>query len=118
MSLATPSKQGYQQFENTALKDRALFIDCKQRLGPVRLNELTEAAVEWLSEFCGGDREAFSDTLLRDKVDELVFDEIFGPERRRPYEHLFSYLHRVDTWTSLCCHKPTGVATHHGRLVT
>ena len=27
-------------------EDRALFINCKQRLGPARLNELTEAAVE------------------------------------------------------------------------
>jgi len=73
-------------------EDRALFIDCKQRLGPARLNELTEAAVEWLSELCGGDPEAFSDELLRDKIDELVFDEIFGPERRKPYEHLFAHL--------------------------
>ena len=73
-------------------EDRALFIDCKQRLGPARLNELTEAAVEWLSESCGGDSEAFSDELLRDKIDELVFDEIFGPDRRKPYEHLFAHL--------------------------
>jgi hypothetical protein len=73
-------------------EDRALFIDCKQRLGPARLNELTETAVEWLSERCGGDPEAFSDEVLRDKVDELVFDEIFGPERRKPYEHLFAGL--------------------------
>ena len=73
-------------------EDRGVFIDCKQRLGPGRLNELTEAAVEWLSELCGGDPEAFSDELLRDKIDELVFDEIFGPERRKPYEHLFARL--------------------------
>ena len=73
-------------------EDRALFIDCKQRLGPMRLNDLTEAAVEWLSELCGGDPEAFSDALLRDRIDELVFDEIFGPERRKPYEHLFAHL--------------------------
>jgi hypothetical protein len=73
-------------------EDRALFIGCKQQLGPARLNELTEAAVEWLTERCGGDPEAFSDDLLRDKVDELVFDEIFGPERRKPYQHLFAHL--------------------------
>lgn len=73
-------------------EDRALFIDCKQRLGPARLNELTERAVEWLSERCGGDPEAFSDDVLRDKVDELVFDEIFGPERRKPYEQLFAHI--------------------------
>src|SRR5262249_24146162 len=45
-------------------EDRALFIDCKQRLGPVRLSELTEVAVEWLTEHCGGDPEVFSDSLL------------------------------------------------------
>ena len=73
-------------------EDRALFIDCKQRLGPRRLNELMEAAVEWLSELCGGDPEAFSDELLRDRIDELVFDDIFGPERRKPYERLFAHL--------------------------
>jgi hypothetical protein len=56
------------------------------------LNELTEAAVESFSELCGGDPGAFSDELLRDKIDELVFDEIFGPERRTPYEHLFAPL--------------------------
>jgi hypothetical protein len=77
-------------------EDRALFIDCKQRLGPARLNELTEVAVEWLSELCGGDPEAFSDDVLRDKVDELVFDETFGPERRKPYEHLFAHLDLVN----------------------
>ena len=82
-------------------EDRGVFIDCKQRLGPGRLNELTEAAVEWLSELCGGDPEAFSDELLRDKIDELVFEEVFGPDRRRPYAHLFSHLHRLETQSSL-----------------
>lgn len=73
-------------------EDRALFIDCKQRLGPRRLNELTEAAVEWLTNHSHGDPEAFSDALLRDKVDELVFQELFGADRRRPYEPLFAHL--------------------------
>ena len=73
-------------------EDRALFIDCKQRLGPKRLNELTEAAVEWLTNHSHGDPEAFSDALLRDKVDELVFQELFGADRRRPYEPLFAHL--------------------------
>lgn len=73
-------------------EDRALFIDCKQRLGPRRLNELTEAAVEWLTNHSHGDPEGFSDELLRDKVDELVFQEMFGADRRRPYEPLFAHL--------------------------
>src|SRR5712692_6631900 len=75
-------------------EDRALFIDCKQRLGPVRMNELTETAVEWLTERAGGDAEVFADEVLRDKVDELVFYEVFGPERRRPYEGLFMHLYQ------------------------
>lgn len=74
-------------------EDRALFIDCKQRLGPVRLNALTEQAVEWLTERTGGDPEAFSDAVLRDKVDALIFNEVFGPERKKPYESLFEHLH-------------------------
>ena len=84
-------------YDAFTLEDRALFIDCKQRLGPARLNELTEAAVEWLSERCGGDPQAFSDELLRDKIDELVFDEIFGPERRKCYEHLLAHLSIQDS---------------------
>jgi hypothetical protein len=60
------------------------------------MNELTETAVEWLSECCGGDPEAFSDDMLRDKVDELVFNETFGPERRKPYEHLFAHRDQAD----------------------
>jgi len=74
-------------------EDRALFIDCKQRLGPARLNDLTETAVEWLTERYEGNPEGFSDELLRDKTDELIFHEVFGPERRRPYEHLFGHLY-------------------------
>ena len=79
-------------YDAFTLEDRALFIDCKQRLGPARLNELTEAAVEWLTNHSHGDPEAFSDELLRDKVDELVFLELFGADRRKPYEPLFAHL--------------------------
>jgi hypothetical protein len=89
-------------------EDRALFIGCKQRLGPARLNELTEAAVEWLTERCGGDPEAFSNELLRDKIDELVFDEIFGPERRKPYEHLFARLAHLREHSAGTLIKATG----------
>jgi hypothetical protein len=88
-------------YDAFSLEDRALFLDCKQRLGPARLQELTEAAVEWLTERANGEPEAFSDELLRDKVDELVFDNVFGPDRRKPYAHLFSHLHRPETSTSL-----------------
>ena len=73
-------------------EDRALFISRKPRLSPVRLNELTEQAVEWLTERCGGDPEAFSDEALLDKTDGLILEEVFGPERQKPYEHLFEHL--------------------------
>lgn len=89
-SLQRPSRPPI--YDSFTPEDRALFIDCKQRLGPVRLNELTEQAVEWLTERAGGDPEAFSDAVLRDKVDALIFNEVFGPERKKPYESLFEHL--------------------------
>lgn len=74
-------------------EDRDLFLSCKQRLSPTRLHELTEIAAEWLDERAVGDSDTFSDEALRDKVDELIFYEVFGPERQRPYEHLFVHLY-------------------------
>jgi hypothetical protein len=74
-------------------EDRALFVTCKQHLSPGRLHELTEQAVEWLTERSGGHPEEFADELLRDKVDELVFREAFGVERRERYEALFGHLY-------------------------
>jgi len=75
-------------------EDRDLFLSCKQRLSPTRLHELTEIAAEWLDERAVGEPDTFSDEALRDKVDELIFYEVFGPERQRPYEHLFVHLYR------------------------
>ena len=40
------------------------------------------------------DPTAFSDAMLRDKVDELVFLEVFGPERRTAYSALFRHIYR------------------------
>jgi hypothetical protein len=74
--------------------DRELFLTCKRGLSPARLNTLTEDAVEWLSAQAHGDPTAFSDELLRDKVDELVFREVFGPQRRERYDQLFGHLYR------------------------
>lgn len=70
-------------------EDRDLFLACKRGLSPARLNELTEEAVEWLTERAAGDPSAFSDEVLRDKVDELIVREVFGFERRARYQHLF-----------------------------
>jgi hypothetical protein len=77
--------------------DRELFLTCKRSLSPERLNTCTEDAVEWLSAQAHGDPTAFSDELLRDKVDELVFREVFGPERRVRYEPLFRHLYATRT---------------------
>jgi hypothetical protein len=93
--LALPPPRHPPVYEAFSPEDRALFLECKHRLGPARLNELTEAAVEWLTARWGGDAEAFSDELLRDKVDELIFDTVFGPERRKPYEKLFAHLYQT-----------------------
>ena len=78
-------------------EDRELFLTGKRSLSPIRLNQLTEAAVEWLTERSGGNPNRFSDQLLRDKVDELVSREIFGPERQGRYSHLFGHLYRLTT---------------------
>jgi hypothetical protein len=78
-------------------EDRELFLACKRSLSPGHLNELTEQAVEWLTERANGDPEAFADDLLRDKVDELIFREVFGVERGRRYERLFTHLYRDET---------------------
>jgi len=78
-------------------EDRELFLACKRSLSPGYLNELTDQAVEWLTERANGDPEAFADDLLRDKVDELIFREVFGVERGRRYERLFTHLYRDET---------------------
>jgi len=70
-------------------EDRDLFLACKRSLSPVRLNELTDQAVEWLTERANGNPEAFTDDLLRDKVDELIFREVFGVDRQQRYAGVF-----------------------------
>jgi hypothetical protein len=81
-------------YDAFSAEDRDLFLACKRGLSPARLTELTEAAVEWLTERANGDPEAFSDKLLRDKVDELVFCEVFGVERQERYQSLFDHLYQ------------------------
>jgi hypothetical protein len=80
-------------YDAFAPEDRELFLTCKRSLNPQLLNDLTEEAVEWLSERFGGDPEAFSDELLRDKVDELIFRQVFGVDRRERYQHFFRHLY-------------------------
>jgi hypothetical protein len=88
LALATPPV-----YDAFTPEDRGLFLTCKRSLSPDRLNTLTEEAVEWLSERTHGDPNAFSDEVLRDKVDELVFRQVFGTERRIRYEALFRHLY-------------------------
>lgn len=76
-------------------EDRDLFLACKRSLSPQTLNRITEQAVEWLTERWDGDPQAFSDEALRDKVDELVVREVFGPERQEKYAEVLS---RVDEY--------------------
>jgi Helix-turn-helix domain len=77
-------------------EDRDLFLACKRSLSPVRLNELTDQAVEWLTERANGNPEAFTDDLLRDKVDELIFREVFGVDRQQRYAGVFGHLYHVE----------------------
>ena len=74
-------------------EDRELFLACKRSLNPHRLNEITEKAVEWLTEKWGGEPASFNDEILRDKVDELVLKDVFGPERLEKYSGLFAFLY-------------------------
>ncbi|HKA55634.1 MAG TPA: hypothetical protein VKJ47_18430, partial [Candidatus Binatia bacterium] len=74
-------------------EDRDLFLACKRSLSPMHLNELTDQAVEWLTERANSDPEAFADDLLRDKVDELIFREVFGVDRQARYEGVFAHLY-------------------------
>jgi hypothetical protein len=73
-------------------EDRELFLACKRSLSPHKLNAITEQAVEWLTEKWGGDPGSFSDEILRDKVDELILRDVFGPERLEKYSGLFASL--------------------------
>lgn len=83
---SVPHPPIYQSFSE---EDRDLFLSCKRALSPQRLNAITEEAVEQLTEEYGGEPSGFSDESLRDKVDELVMKEVFGPERQTRYQHLF-----------------------------
>ena len=87
-ALATPPV-----YDAMSPEDRELFLVCKRSLSPEHLNALAEEAVEWLTERAKGDPNAFSDEQLRDKVDELVFQHVFGVERRERYRHLFDPLY-------------------------
>ena len=99
-SLAGPFPGAFAQsrpavYDAFSPEDRDLFLACKRSLSPKHLNALTEEAVEWLSERASGDPNAFSDGLLRDKVDELVFREVFGIDRRERYQRLFDHLYKI-----------------------
>ena len=75
-------------------EDRDLFLTCKRSLSPQRLNRITEQAVEWLTERSDGDPMSFSNEALRDKVDELVVREVFGPERQEKYATVLARVER------------------------
>jgi hypothetical protein len=61
-------------------EDRDLLLGCKRRLSPSRLHALTEIAAEWLDERVVSYPDTFSEEALSDKVDKLIFYEVFGPE--------------------------------------
>jgi hypothetical protein len=79
-------------YSSFTAEDRELFLACKRSLSPQRLSEITEQAVEWLTEKWRGNTVLLSDEILRDKVDELILKDAFGPERLGKYAGLFTFL--------------------------
>lgn len=79
-------------YSSFTTEDRELFLACKRSLSPQRLNEITEQAVEWLTEKWEDNPVLFNDEILRDKVDELILKDAFGPERLGKYADLFTFL--------------------------
>ncbi|MGE0822911.1 MAG: hypothetical protein AB7G75_27950 [Candidatus Binatia bacterium] len=84
-------------YDTFSQEDRELFVTAKRSLSPARMNQITEEAVEWLAERAAGNPLAFSDELLRDKVDELVAREVFGPDRQNRYVDSFRHLYDATT---------------------
>ncbi len=66
-------------------EDRALFLVGKRSLSQEDLTTLEADAAEHVD-----------DTLLRDKIDELIMRRVFGPERQKKYASLFLYHYRSD----------------------
>jgi hypothetical protein len=70
--------------------DRTLFLTAKRSIPPYQLDALENEAADWLGDRFGD----YDDTFLRDKVDELILQRTFGPNRRKQYEGLFLHLYR------------------------
>lgn len=77
----------YERFTND---DRTLFLTAKRSIPPYQLETLEKEATDWLEDHF----DDYDDTFLRDKVDELILQRTFGPERRKQYEALFLHLYR------------------------
>jgi hypothetical protein len=77
-------------YDSFSPDDRELFLTCKRAMNPRRLTEIEKEAADWLA-----DRyEEYSEDFLRDKIDEFIMGETFGPARTRKYEPLFMHLYR------------------------
>jgi hypothetical protein len=66
-------------------EDRELFFVYERSLRPEHL------AVKRPTECVDGNPNAFYDALLRDKIDDLVFQQVLGVERREQYRRLFDH---------------------------
>jgi hypothetical protein len=77
-----PTPAIYDRFDQD---DRELFLTCKRSLSQSDLKAIEAEAAECVD-----------DTLLRDKIDELIMRRVFGPERQKKYEPLFLHLYQSD----------------------
>ncbi len=70
--------------------DRTLFLTAKRSVPPYQLEAFEKEAAAWLEDRFGD----YDDTFLRDKVDELILQRTFGPDRGKKYEAFFLHLYR------------------------
>jgi len=83
----TPPRAIYDRF---SADDRMLFLTAKRSLSAYQLAALEKEAAEWLDTRF----EDHDDTFLRDKLDELILQRTFGPDRAKKYEALFLHLYQ------------------------
>jgi hypothetical protein len=78
-------------YDGFSPEDRESFLAYKRSLNPAYLNELRDEALDWLLE---RNEDNVRDIDIRDRIDELIFRESFGPEKQAQYQHLFDHLYR------------------------
>ena len=76
-------------YESFSKQDRDDFLLLKTGLGEKYISSKRDQAREYLSE-----QGSYSDAMLRDKTDELIMKDVFGPLRWPKCMPAFSYLYK------------------------